>query len=234
MLHLACSSARYGSDERWSRGSHRLSQTLQHRIALNGPACVASASRRCEFCAVIRFPISRNETAASVRRKLVETYGNEVMSRQRVDGAGRSEKGRPTFAYWRMKRATVHCVRRNRDENRQPQRAFSWHLSKSSGRNRDRNVGIVAFRRSRTSRTLPERTRCLGDPIATGDETWDVSLQRRRTTSPTSKKFKTSSLAFATSWPRSSGAGRESCWRNSCLKMRQRILWSPREIAEKH
>lgn len=45
---------------------------------------IAHSSRRCEIRAVIRFLTLRNETAASIHRKLVNTYGNQVMSRQHV------------------------------------------------------------------------------------------------------------------------------------------------------
>lgn len=56
----------------------------QEPNASNSSSSNCSTYRRCEIRSVIRFLTLRNESAASIYRQLVETYGCEVMSRQNV------------------------------------------------------------------------------------------------------------------------------------------------------
>ncbi|KAL4141387.1 hypothetical protein QTP88_004035 [Uroleucon formosanum] len=50
----------------------------------NSSSSNRSTYRRCEIRSVIRLLILRNESAASLHRQLVETYGSEVMTHQHV------------------------------------------------------------------------------------------------------------------------------------------------------
>ncbi|VVC25525.1 Hypothetical protein CINCED_3A001294 [Cinara cedri] len=54
----------------------------QQLKASNNSSSDRSTYRRCEIRSVIRFLALCNESAASIHRQLVETYGSEMMTRQ--------------------------------------------------------------------------------------------------------------------------------------------------------
>jgi len=55
---------------------------------MNGFTSFPSTCRKYEIRVIIRFFTLHNETAPSIRWKLVEPYGNEVMTLQRSDAEG--------------------------------------------------------------------------------------------------------------------------------------------------
>lgn len=67
-----------------SNASVRYEMSSQQSNASNSSSSNRSTYCRCEIRYVIRFLTLRNESAASIHRQLVETYGSEVMTRQYV------------------------------------------------------------------------------------------------------------------------------------------------------